>query len=267
MDGDAEALDPRPRYRFCRLGLFFVAIAAGLMTLDAVGHLAFLLSFYPPIRLFLSGDAWQWGAGSGIVWSALVGSLLLRGCWPDPSWRRRSGPLALLALAGVVFWVLQHSEAFGLEVGRQESAWLRDQLRLGCRWAWMLLLASLGADVAVHLGRKEGHEVRASIFALVSATVFVWVLIFVHQTDWVRGWPLQPRRFLTPLSWPLALALNGLRGMAGFFLTSLTLLASRECSVLLAELDQEVLANHLFPNPSETEGAELLPGLADQRKS
>ncbi len=162
----------------------------------------------------------------------------------------------------MAFWVLQHGETFGLGAGPHE-AWLRDQFRLGARWAWMALAAGLAADVAIHLGREEAQDSMASILALLLGTVCLWLLFFVHQTDWVRGWPLQPRRFPTPLSWPLALGFNGLRGAASFFLTSLCLLASRECSHLLLELDRVAMAQHLFLSPSETAGAELLPGLRD----
>ncbi len=75
MDWDSDATDHRPRYRLCRLGFFLVALAAGVMTLDAAGHVALLLSFRRPLRQFLGGDFWQWTAGSAIVWGALLGSV------------------------------------------------------------------------------------------------------------------------------------------------------------------------------------------------
>lgn len=260
---DPETLDYRPRYRLSRLGFLLAGLASGLMTFDAAVHLATLLWPDWPLAGLVSAGTWHLGGGGTIVVAAVLGSYLLWGRWREPSWQARSGLLVLLALAGAVAWVLQQATALGLEGVDFPREWAY-HLRIGLRWGWMALLAGLAADVVVHLGREEGHDTRASIYALVLASAVIWGLDLLHHTEWAGVWPPRRRPFWSPLTWPLWLALNGLRGLAGFFLTSLALLAARECTTLIRELDRTEAAHDLFPSPSEAAGAALLPGPRDR---
>jgi hypothetical protein len=255
---DFEAIDYRPRYRLCRLGLILCALATGVMAADSAVLLAFLLSLDVRLYRFISGPIWQWGAGSTIVWSALLGSYFLWGRWREGDWSRRSASLLALALAGVGFWALQHGETFGLGPKDGPHDWLRDALRLTARWGWMFLLTGLAAEVAMHLGREEAEESRGTIYALLAAAVFLWGIYLVHQTAWERGWPLRRRVHVTPTTWLLWLGISVLRGLASFLLTALCVLAARECSAVVRDLDRAERGDDLFVSPSEGFGKSLL---------
>jgi hypothetical protein len=249
MSGEFETIDHRPRYRLCRLGLIFAAGASAIMAADSAGFLAFLLSWDHRLFKFLTGPVWQWGAGSAIVWCALIGSLALCGRWREADWPRRSGTLLTLAVLGVGLWVLQHGDEFGLVKGEVPDHWLRDMIRLGARWWWMLLLAGLAADVALHLGREEADDARGTIYFLVGSAAFLWVIWIIHQTDWAHGWPLRGRAWITPITWLLWLGISALRAFGSFALTTLCLLAARGCTDILRELDRAARGEHLFDAP------------------
>ncbi len=234
---DWERDEHRPRYRLCRAAFLLCALGTGLMVLDSAAGVAFFLTWQPEIMDFIASPLWQWAAGSTIVWSSLLGASLLWGRWSEPDWKRRSGYLVLLSLAGIVFWVVRHGETFGLGPAELGHRWLRIQLMIGARWVWLGVVASLAYSVVAHLGREEAGESLASILALVVAGVIVWAILVLYQTDWELGWPLRPRPGLNLLTWLLWLGLSAIRGLAGFLVTVLCLLAARECSQILRELD------------------------------
>ncbi len=257
---DLEHVDYRPRYRLCRVGLFLAAVASGVMASEDLGFLGFLLTLHRPIHEFLSSPGWLWFGGTAMAWTALLGSYLLWGRWSEPDWQKRSGTLVLIALCGVGVWVWQHREAFGLfGQGHPQTDWTTEIARKGLRWGWLLLLTGLAADVAVHLGREEAQESRASLYALITAGMAVWVFHVINSTDWAGGWPLRPGGF-RQTTWLMLLGVTGLRSLSAFLVTALSLLASRECGRIVRELDQAEKGLDLFPTPSESGWGASPPG-------
>lgn len=248
---DLDRVDYRPRYRLCRVGFFLAATSSGLMATEDLGYLGYFLTFHRPIHEFLNGPGWVWVAGTAMAWAGLLGSYLLWGRWSEPHWQKRAGALVLIALCGVGCWAWQHGEMFGLvEPDGSGAVWMAEIARKGLRWGWLLLLAGLAADVSAHLGRDEAQESRASLYALISVGIAVWVFHVLNSTDWAAGWPLRPGMF-RQTTWLMLLGITGLRSLSAFLVTALSLLASRECGRIVRELDLAEKGHDLFPPPSE----------------
>lgn len=237
------------RYRLCRGGFALIAVAAGVMTLDSAGHVAFLLSFHRELFEFFNGPRWVWWAGTTIAWSGLLGSCLLWGRWDEPHWRRRANLLVMLALASLGLWLLRHGVSLGLlEV---EAPWpsVRNHLSFGVRLAWLWLTIGLTSDVALHLGRSEADEARTTLYGVALAAGTVWALLMLHEWNGLgRG-----RFRITPLYWLLFLGTAALRGLTGFFLTVLALLTARESGLLARQLQIDARHDDLFA-PHEAPG-------------
>jgi hypothetical protein len=231
LTGDLPTL--QSRYGLCRTGLALLALACGVMSFDSLGNMLLLLTWRKDLHDFFTSPDWYWLAGTTIVWSSLVGSVLLAGRWPQAHWRRRVVLLVLTSLAGVVLWAIRHAVRLGLSEGEPPLEWERLQITLAVRWAWLVVLISLAGDVAEHLGRSvEALPLRAMAQALLSLGVAVWLVLML--TRWgARGAP--PPRVLVAV-WMQWLCLTATRAGTCFATTLLALLAARECSRVLREL-------------------------------
>ena len=260
----------RRRYRLVGLGLLFGSVAAGVMAVDAAAWLLYWVQIGNPqaqtIGNFLSGDGWQWGAGTTIVGAAFFGSALLMGRWDEPAWRRRSGLAFLLAFGGLFFWSLQHAHELGLSETPLPEAWARDGARHTLRWFWMGTVAVLAASVGEHLGREDARESGATVVALMVVSGLLYALFFIQTTNWRAGFPLQRLPWITPLIWLMLISLCALRALATFLLTRLCLDSSRRCSEILREL-RHAESNVESLRSASDSGFEELLALQDGGKS
>ena len=226
----------RRRYRLVGLGLIFGGIASGVMVVDSIAWLAVWIGLFDQrvhaLFNFLAGPVWQWGAGSSVVFAALIGSMFLLGRWDEPLWRRRSGFLFLTAAGGLFFWTLHHARDLGIAENPIPEDWARDAVRMTLRWFWMGSLAMLATMVAEHLGREDAQEAGSLVMGLVVTCGLLYTLYVLQQT----GWPFQRRGVFTPLTRLLAIGVSALRAIASFLLTLLCLNAARRSGSLLRDL-------------------------------
>jgi hypothetical protein len=233
MDIEAEQL--ASRYRIARFGFLVASLACGLMAFDAAGHTIRMFVDDRALVQFFESDQWLWWASTGVAWSALLGTLALVGRWDTPFWRTRVNALLVLAAIGVLFWAIRHGHRLGLFESEAPLPWLRLQLSLGFRWAWMFLFAELASAVCDHLGRAEAARLHEAVRALLLIGVATWLLLVVGNLRFALGGPVMlPQRLwaLFLLQW---LLFSATRAAACFSVTILALMAARECRTFLVE--------------------------------
>jgi hypothetical protein len=259
---DLEPETPRSRYHLCAAGFALTALALGLLCLDAALHLLFLMT--RDFRIAAVGDHpwYPWLVGAPITWGSLIGSYLLWGRWPEPSWQRRAGLLVLMNGFDLLTWFFHNAELLGLPSNPQlqrllaEHAWFLANLTHALGWAELAVFASLATDVLVHLERPGAPAAGQSARIFIAAGAVALVLSFLLQTDWDRNrlWPLASKRFVTPPIYLMILASSFLLTVASLQVTALSFEASRFCRRLLAEWRQADQRQHdLLRSRSESE--------------
>jgi hypothetical protein len=248
---DWDIVDERPNYRVCQTGFALIALALGLLCIDAVLDLTTWFTGNQAIRMVLSDPLWTWLVGAPITWGSLLGSYLLLGRWPEPSWRRRVGLLVLMNTADAGFWILNHGDALGLRLGPMPHPWARMHLGMAMGWAELALIATLAADVSVRAGDGQTQAVEASRAARSCALfgAMLWAIWFLTQTRW-NHWPLVAQR-LSLEGVLLMLASVLLLALTAFQVTILCIMASRQCGRMIRDLNQADQEHDLLRSRSE----------------
>jgi hypothetical protein len=240
---DLEPVRNRLRYRLCSAGFALTALGLGLLCADSALHLLLSLSADSRIRVILQNHWYSWLVGAPITWGSLVGSYLLWGRWPHPTWRRRAGLLVLMNSFDLLTWSLRHGGDLGLwndgAVRRllAEHEWFLMNLTWALGWAELALFAGLAADVLAHLempgALKAGQTARVFIVAGAAAQV----LLFLLLTDWQKDrlWPLPCRGGGDPLIYLIFLGSSFLLTISSLQVTALSMVACRYCQNLLVE--------------------------------
>ncbi len=228
----------RQTYQVCRLGFGTLSLALVLATLTLILLLAFE---FTRLRLFheiLTAQWYRW-IDTPIIWASLLGATLLWGRWDNPSWQRRIGLLLVMSLADIVLWAMTQGselEIFEREFGHE---WLRYKLGQALGWAELALISTLACDYLVHLGVTSVKEMEKSIRSLITTGAAIWLFLFFAQTNWKHGWPLQGGRFVTREGFLLTLAVLLIQTIVLMQVTALTLLATRQSTRMLQDLDRE----------------------------
>ena len=256
MDQDRET--QRRTYQLCRLGFTILSAALGLACLTSLLGLALpFLGFRDLARAIFSSKLFLW-IDAPIVWGCLIGAYLLWGRWTQASWQRRAGLLVLMGLVDIVLWLFKNGEMIGLRLDEVGHEWFRSHLGEALGWAEFALTASLAGDLLAHLGVAQAPEAARSTRSLAATGAVVWMLLFVQETDWKKGWPLQGAHDLNIEGFLLSLGWNLIWTIALIQTTALTITAARQTGRALAEMDEEDREDDLFGSPSDT-GADLLP--------
>jgi hypothetical protein len=245
---DLEREQERKTYRLCRLGfaiLSFALVLACLTTLVELPRMFGGRGFLPWLH---SLPFWKW-VDAPIVWGSLVGTYLLWGRWDNPSWQRRSGLLVVMGVVDVVLWLIEHGGALGLRTDEIGHLWLRENIGRALGWAEFALMASLSCEVLVHLGLPQAAETGKATRSLAGTGAIVWMLFFCEVTNW-HVWPLALGRFSLP-SLLLMLGSTMIFTITLIQVTALTIATTRQCSALLAEMDQEDVDNDPLKSASE----------------
>jgi hypothetical protein len=249
MDWERDDFEHTARYRLCRAGFALSAMGLALMSLDTAFYLVWMVTMSPEVGQILSSPLWKWGVGSSVTWSTLLGPYLLWGRWKEPHWQQRAGLLVVLNLADVGLWLVRHGREFGLWPHEVAHFWLRMNVTYASSWIQFGLWAGLAADVSAHLGGKANLHSKIKGQSLAMVGFMLWLLFFLDQTAWQRGWPLTPHRTpLTPLLWIGSMML---RTVTAFQVAALCLLASRECTQILKELGSDHHALEALRSRSE----------------
>ena len=234
MDWDQSDFEWRSRYRLCRAGFGLCAMGLLLLTLDCACHLGLMFWGRPELIQVVDHPAWRWGVGSTITWGTMLGPLLLWGRWAEPRWRRQASFLVILNAIDVVVWFLRHGRELGLWEQDPGHTWLQQNVLYASSWVQFVLFASLATDLSAHLGSKSAPASLARVRSLAISGAMIWALMFLQVTAWRRGWPLVPRQ---RQGMGFLLGVSMIRGLASFHAGALCLLASRECTLILRELD------------------------------
>jgi hypothetical protein len=229
------------RYSWCRVGFGFAALACGVLAFHAAGMTAFFLTFDRRLIQFLQKREWLLFVTSVVSWSAFFGSVALVRCWPEPYWRRRSNLLFVVSLLGVVLWGMRHAVPLGL--ASQEIPLLPwvIQLSVGLRWIWLGLLASLSAEVLLHLGQGGADKLRAGILATIATGVAFWIMTLMLDLFPAFGPPRRGGPRVWFAAWMQFLGFWGLYCAANFSTTIVLLMSARESSTLIRELHSKGL--------------------------
>ena len=249
---EEDRFKERRRYQLCRAGFALVAVALVLASLQSI--LSFPLHFRarPFLPWLLKSAAWQW-TDVPVVWGSLVGVYLLCGRWDDRGWQRRAGLLLVMCMADAGLWFLDHGAELGLRLGDVGSVWFRVHVGQALGWAEFALIAGLACDVMVHLGVPQAAETGRSTRSLAATGAGIWMLRFLIQTDWRRGWPLGVRHFMTVESLLLNLGWNMVWTITVIQVTALVIAATRQLNEVLREMDREDQHLDLFASPSDLE--------------
>lgn len=246
---DWDIVDERPKYRMCQTGFVLIALALGLLCIDAMLDLATWFTGNQAIGMVLRDPLWTWLVGAPITWGSLLGSYLLLGRWNESDWRRRAGLLVLMNTVDAGFWIITHGDALGLGLGPVPHPWARLHVGMAIGWAELLLIASLAADVSIRLGRARVIEAVRAARSCALFGAMLWAIWFVTQTRWDH-WPLVARKLnlegvLLMLAAVLVLALTS------FQVTILCILASRQCGRVIRDLNREDQDHDLLRSRSE----------------
>lgn len=247
MDWDVE--DERPRYRLCGTGFALLGLALGLLCIDGMLDLASLFTGHPAVHALREDRLWTWLVGAPITWGSLIGSLLLLGRWPEATWRRRAGLLALMNSVDLVSWFLSHNEDLGLGLGRIPHPWLRMHVTMALGWAELSLIAALAGDVSTRLGMGPARDAARAARAFAIFGALAWGFWFLGQTRWSR-WPLGPRG-LTPETLVAMVGSLLLLVVTSFQVTVLCILASRQCRQVVRDLNRQADGHDLLRSRSE----------------
>ncbi len=252
---EQEREQERQTYQLCRLGfaiLSFALVVACLSTALALPRHFGRPAFLPWLH---QAGWWQWH-DAPIVWGSLVGTYLLWARWNDPGWQRRTGLLVVMGTVDAVLWLIEHGPELGLRTDEVGHLWLRHNLGQALGWAEFALIASLSCEVMVHLGVTQAAETGKATRSLAATGAVVWMLWFCQMTNW-HTWPLEFRRFHTLESLLLDLGSTLIWTITLIQSTALTIAATKQCTRVLAEIDQDATENDLLRSASEQGGGYL----------
>jgi hypothetical protein len=245
----------RKTYQVCRLGFGILALALILASLTFILSLAYQFTLHPIFREIF-GSSWYHWIDAPIIWASLIGTTFLWGRWESPSWQRRVGLLMVMCLADVILWVMSQGSEIGIINRDFGHEWLRSNLGQALGWAELALISTLAADYLVHLGVGQVDEAAKSIRSLVTTGAAIWMVLFCAQTDWRMGWPLRPGgRIGNPEGLLLTMGVLMIQTIILIQVTGLTLLATRQSSQAIADLDRDDPFRDFF-NPQSGSGAE-----------
>lgn len=235
MDQERERL--RQTYRICRLGFAILSFALILASLSSV--LFLLRLFHLDAFAWITQSALFYWIDVPIVWGCLIGTYLLWGRWPDSGWQRRAGLLLLMSTFDVVLWFLDHSDDLGLRLSEIGHGWLRMAIGQALGWAEFALVAGLSCDLMAHFGVEQAPEAGKATRSLAATGASVWMLFFIQQTAWNRGWPWQNRGIGNLESFLLLIAFEMVWTITLIQVTALTIATTRQATRVLAEMDVE----------------------------
>ena len=196
VDPEAERSLLKNRLRRNRVGFSLLGLGLVIASLSNIGH---LIMFFRRQRFQLGAvlgiPQWDLIESAVVVFSMLLGVVLLFGRWPDESWRRRSGLLLLMCLVDTVLWALDHGAELGLrDGGGDHHEWFRYSLGAALGWSEFALIASLAGDTAAHLGEPQSIDFAKAVRSLATTGAMVWFMFFYFRTDWTPPlWPLRER--------------------------------------------------------------------------
>jgi hypothetical protein len=247
---DLEREQLRRTYSLCRVGFAFLSIALAIACVTYLIEL--FANFNPHLAFRIIRSTWyqQW-IDCPIVWASLIGTTLLWGRWEHTSWQRRTGLLLVMCLVDVALWFFDHGDTFGrgnLEVGH---GWFRQNLGQALGWAEFALMASLSGDYLVHVGVEQGSESARAARSMAATGAVIWMILFCEQTDWTKGWPLQPAprpRFETLLLFHGMVLISTITVLQ---VTALVYSASRQSTQVLNEMQREDDAHDLLRSRSD----------------
>lgn len=229
----------RKTYQVCGMGFGILSVALILASLTFILSLVYEFTQLQLIRDLFTSSWYQW-IDSPIIWASLLGTTLLWGHWESPSWQRRTGLLLVMCLVDVVLWSMNQASIlkfFNRDFGHE---WLRSNLGQALGWAELTLISTLACDYLEHLGVQRVKEAAKSIRSLVTTGAAMWMLLFCAQTNWKEGWPLQPGgRIGNPEGLLLSIGVVMIQTIILIQVTGLTLLAARQSSKILQDLDHD----------------------------
>ena len=255
MDQDRE--QERRTYFLCRMGFAVLAFALIVASGETLVSLPIFFGARAFLPLLQHSTFWHW-LDVPIVWGSLIGAYLLWGRWSEPSWQRRTGLLVLMSTVDLVLWFLDHGNDLGLRLGDVGHQWFRSHLGNALGWAEFALMASLTCDVMVHLGVDQAAETGRATRSLAATGAVVWMLLFCQETDWQRGWPLEERGARTLETLLLRLGWHMIWTITLIQVTALTIAATRQCTGVLRQIDQEDNENDLLRSASEKDDDQFL---------
>jgi len=246
---DPQREQDRRTYSLCRLGIGLLTFALMIATVTTVISMPRLFIFRPILATLLDSVLWHW-SDTPVVWGSLIGVYLLWGRWEDTGWQRRTGLLLVMCLVDVVLWFLSHGEDMGLRLGNFGHEWLRHNIGQALGWAEFALIASLTCDLLVHLGIPRAMETAKATRSLAATGALLWMLMFFQLTNW-STWPLERGRIRGVEVYLIYLAWNMIWTITLIQVTALTIATTRQCGVVIAELDRQDQDHDLLQLPSE----------------
>lgn len=154
MHSDHEAVGRS--YWITRAAFALLMASLLIVVFEMTVVLAMYLTGSRALFRLMSDPNWSWFVGTPITFGSVIGMYMLWGRWSNPGWKRRAGILAVLGVADVALWVLDHHEALGLGHGEVGHDWLRSQFGQLSGWIEFWLIASLAVLILRH-ARASHH--------------------------------------------------------------------------------------------------------------
>jgi hypothetical protein len=233
---DSERDQARKTYQLCRFGFSSYGVALLVAAFAAVIELLWIFRLEQVI--WIRSLRWYQWLDTPIVWCRLIGALLLWGRWDHKSWQRRTGLLLAMCMADLVLWFIARGEMLGLHGGDVGHEWLRIIIARAMSWGRMALLSSLAGDYLVHLGVENARESDKLTRSMTVTGALIWMLFVCQQTNW-GTWPLQPNMRGNLESMLLLHGFHLIYTITLIQVTALVISASRQSTVVLAEMDRE----------------------------
>lgn len=246
LDRDQE----RKTYRHCQIGFGFLSMA---LLIASVMRLLTLPMFFQGrhwLARLRDSAVWHW-ADTPIVFGCLIGWYLLLNCWKTRAWQRTTGLLVVMGMVDTVLWLIEHGGELGLKTGVIGHDWFREGLGHALGWAELAMAAGLASEVLIHLGIQQAVETGRTTRTLAASGATVWMLHFFIRTDWQAGWPLLLRPGVREEAILLYVASSLIWTVVLLQVTALTMAATRKCTLVLREMEQEDRANDPFRSASE----------------
>lgn len=228
----------RPRYLLASLGFGFLGVSLVLLVIGTLTPILGFLTENQALQGAVDRRWWTFAVHLPMSYGALVGSYLLWGRWPDPSWQRRAGLLLLMNLIDAVSATLLESEALGFDAGLDVDSYPIALLTGLFSWLEFYLTASLAAEVGSQLARPTLADAgrlseRVALIALV-----IWTLFYGLRTNWAAGWPPVAPRPQTAEEALIELGLLCARILSGAQVATLCLIAAFHCRKTWRELGE-----------------------------
>ena len=230
-----EPSDPRRRYRVLRFGFQLGALALGLQSADAILSIASQFFGVRELDLELHAPQLRQILSAGLTCSAAISACLLVARFPDRSWNRRAGLLAVFNSFDILLWASRGKTFLWFAMPEPKLAWC-SYFAGGLQWFEMLLYASLAIEFSAHLGREGIQETGryAKGFALFGLTL--WGLVLMGASHLGHGLPFFQIRSIDVFF--MYLAGHIVLAIATFSAMLLCASASRESSRYIAEWDR-----------------------------